>query len=73
MRTFAAEKLRPSGRTTITMKTLKDYIGIILISIGVLALAALHLTGVTFINWLLMLPLVLIVVGTALHVWRQRR
>ena len=73
MRTFAPEKLRPSGHTTITMKTLKDYIGIILISIGVLALAALHLTGVTFINWLLMLPLVLIVVGTALHVWRQRR
>ncbi|MBQ3631372.1 MAG: hypothetical protein II949_09060 [Prevotella sp.] len=55
------------------MKTLKDCLGIILISIGVLALVALHLTGVTFINWLLLLPLVLIVVGTALHVWRQRQ
>ena len=55
------------------MKTLKDYIGIILISIGVLTLAALHLTGVTFINWLLILPLLLIVAGTVLHVWRQKR
>ena len=55
------------------MKTLKDYIGIILISIGVLALVALHLTGVTFINWLLLLPLLLIVGGTVVHVWRQKR
>ena len=73
MRTFAAEKPRCPGRITIKMKTLKDCLGIILISIGVLALVALHLTGVTFINWLLLLPLVLIVVGTALHVWRQRQ
>ena len=52
---------------------LKDYIGIILISIGVLMLAILHLTGVTFVNPLLITPLVLIIGGAVVHVWREKK
>jgi len=55
------------------MKKITDYIGIALISIGVLTLTGLHISGVTFINWLLAIPLLLILTGVVLHVWQQKR
>ena len=61
MRTFAAEL------------QIKNYIGVALISLGVLMLTGLHLAGITFVNVLLVIPLLFIIGGTVVHVWWQKR
>lgn len=55
------------------MKYLKSYVGLVLIAIGVLFLAGLHLFHFTFVNTLLLIPLCLIVAGIVIHVWILKR
>lgn len=55
------------------MKFLKNYGGIVLIFMGVLMLAVLHLVHFTFINALLIVPLLMIIAGVVFHVYRQKR
>ena len=55
------------------MKFLRKYGGIALMLLGVAVLAALHLTGFTIVNQLLLVPLVLILAGLILSVWSVKR
>jgi Ca2+/Na+ antiporter len=55
------------------MKFLKNYGGIVLIFMGVLMLTVLHLVHFTFINALLIVPLLMIIAGVVFHVYRQKR
>ena len=55
------------------MKFLKKYIGLGLISSGAMLLVILHLLHLTFINFLLLIPLFLMLLGTLLHVWMMKR
>ena len=49
------------------------YTGLFLVVIGVLALIVLHFIHVTFINALLVPPLLIIIIGVMLHVWLLKR
>lgn len=55
------------------MKFLKKYIGLGLILTGVILLVILHFLHLTFINTLLLIPLVLMLLGALLHVWMMKR
>ena len=58
---------------TIYMKFLVKHIGLGLIALGFLFLAALHLLHLNFINWLLLAALAIIVLGLVVHVWLLKR
>ena len=73
MRTFAAFFRNHHTDKQSDMRFVKDYIGIALVSIGVLMLVGMHAVHVTFINWLLLTALLFIGAGTTLHVWRQKQ
>ena len=55
------------------MKFLVKYIGLGLIALGFLFLAALHLLHLNFINWLLLTALGIIIAGLVVHVWLLKR
>ena len=55
------------------MKKLKNALGIMLIVLGVVLLAVLHVLHLTFINMLLVVPLLLIITGVVVHITVQKR
>ena len=44
-----------------------------LIFVGIVLMTVLHIVHLTFINWLLFIPLLLIVGGVVLHVWQEKK
>ena len=55
------------------MKRLKNALGLMLMVLGTVLLAILHVLNLTFVNALLFLPLLLILVGIIIHVYMQKR
>ena len=55
------------------MKWLKDHIGTGLMLLGTALLLAVHLLRLTFVNSLLVVPLLLILLGLLLHVRSLKR
>jgi uncharacterized membrane protein len=55
------------------MKLLNKYAGLILILAGVMLMVLLHFLHITFLNWLLFIPLLLVIAGVVLHVWREKK
>ena len=55
------------------MKRLKNALGLMLMALGTVLLAVLHVLNLTFVNALLFLPLLLILVGIIIHVYMQKR
>lgn len=52
---------------------MKKRLGLVLIVVGVLLLAGLKLAHLSFVNVLLLVPLLVIIIGVALHVWAQKK
>ena len=55
------------------MKRLKNTLGLMLMALGTVLLAVLHVLNLTFVNALLFLPLLLIMAGIIIHVYMQKR
>ena len=55
------------------MKRLKNTLGLMLMALGTVLLAVLHVLNLTFLNALLFLPLLLIMAGIIIHVYMQKR
>ena len=55
------------------MKRLKNALGLMLMVLGTVLLAILHVLNLTFVNALLFLPLLLILAGIIIHVYMQKR
>ena len=55
------------------MKKLKNGLGLMLIVLGSVLLVVLHVLHLTFVNALLLMPLVMIVAGAVMMVYRQKR
>ena len=55
------------------MKRLKNALGLMLMALGTVLLAVLHLLNLTSFNILLFVPLLLIVAGVVIHVYMQKR
>lgn len=55
------------------MKRLKNALGLMLMALGTVLLAVLHLLNLTSFNVLLFVPLLLIVAGVVIHVYMQKR
>ena len=58
---------------TIYMKFILKYSGLALIFLGVSLLVTLHLLHFTFVNFVLLTPFVIILVGVVLQVWMMKR
>ena len=55
------------------MKRLKNALGLMLMALGTVLLAVLHVLNLAFVNALLFLPLLLILTGIIIHVYMQKR
>ncbi len=55
------------------MNKLRKNAGIALIFVGIELMVVLQITRLTFLNWLLLIPLVMIVSGVVWHVWQEKK
>ena len=55
------------------MNFLRKNLGLGLILLGVVLLLVLHLLHLTFVNTLLLVPLIFILAGIVFHVWMMKR